>query len=180
MKVFGSFVLLSAAIFSSSARGANDEDGTWSALIPWPLITVHAAVTPDMRVLSYGTRTSGQQTGYFEYDIWDPEAGTTLLAHATLANLTLTDLFCSSQVILPQSGEIFIAGGDNFINGGTNNQGNNNSNLFDYTDDTLVRSANMFRARWYSSSTVMINGEVYIQGEAGRFLKCGSMAISAC
>ncbi len=120
-----------------------------------------------MRVLSYGTRTSGQQTGYFEYDIWDPEAGTTLLAHTTLANLTLTDLFCSSQVILPQSGEIFIAGGDNWTGSGTNNQGNNNSNLFDYTDDTLVRSANMFRARWYSSSTVMINGEVYIQGGNG-------------
>jgi YVTN family beta-propeller protein len=85
----------------------------------------------------------------------------------TLNNMTLTDIFCSAQVILPQSGEIFIAGGDNWTGTGTTNTGNNNSNLFDYSDNTLVRSMNMFRARWYASTTVMIDGEVYIQGGNG-------------
>ena len=52
----------------------------------------------------------------------------------TLDNMTLTDIFCSSQVILPQSGEIFIAGGDNWTGTGTTNTGNNNSNIFDYAE----------------------------------------------
>ena len=69
----------------------------------------------------------------------------------TLDNMTLTDIFCSSQIILPQSGEILIAGGDNWTGSGTTNTGNNNSNLFDFGDNSLARSANMNRSRGYSS-----------------------------
>ena len=85
--------------------------------------------------------------------------------------MTLTDIFCSSQVILPQSGSIFIAGGDNWTGSATTNTGNNNSNIFRYSDNTLSRDRkpdttinNMNRRRWYSSSTVLANGEIYIQG----------------
>jgi YVTN family beta-propeller protein len=85
----------------------------------------------------------------------------------TLDNMTLTDIFCSSQIILPQSGEILIAGGDNWTGSGTTNTGNNNTNLFDFGDNTLARSANMNRSRWYSSSTALVNGEIYIQGGSG-------------
>ena len=49
--------------------------------------------------------------------------------HLTLPNTTGTDVFCSSQIILPQSGNIFLAGGDNWVNGRTTNTGNNNSNV---------------------------------------------------
>ena len=132
----------------------------------WPLISVHAALTPDGRVLTYGTDGAGKQTGYFIYDIWDPSAGLGA-GHLTLNNMTLTDIFCSSQVILPQSGQILISGGDNWTGTGTTNTGNNNSNIFDTFGNTLARSANMNRARWYSSSTVLVNGDVYIQGGSG-------------
>ena len=57
-----------------------------------------------------------------------------------------------------------IAGGDNWTGTGTTNTGNNNSNLFDYGNNTLTRYNNMNRARWYSSSTTLLNGETYIQG----------------
>ena len=53
--------------------------------------------------------------------------------------MTLTDIFCSSQVILPQSGQILIAGGDNWTGTGTTNTGNNNSNIFDTFGNTLAR-----------------------------------------
>ena len=124
---------------------------------------MHSALTPDGRVLTYGTNGDGKQTGYFIYDVWDPEFDD----HFTLNNMTLTDIFCSSQIILPQSGEILIAGGDNWTGTGTNNTGNNNSNIFDFGDNTLARSANMNRSRWYSSATALINGEIYIQGGSG-------------
>jgi hypothetical protein len=149
----------------SQAR-ADNVDGTWSDVNEWPLIAIHAALTPDGRVLTYGTDGTGKQTGYFVYDIWDPAAGLGA-GHMTLDNMTLTDIFCSSQIILPQSGEILIAGGDNWTGSGTTNTGNNNTNLFDFGDNTLARSANMNRSRWYSSSTALVNGEIYIQGGSG-------------
>ena len=133
--------------------------------MPWPLIAVHSVLTPDGRVLSYGT-TAAASRRLFIYDIWDPRAGLDG-GHMTLPNNTDTDIFCSSQVVLPQGGQIFIAGGDNWTGTGTTNTGNNNSNLFNYTSNTLTRGNNMNRARWYSSSTTLLNGEIYIQGGSG-------------
>ncbi len=158
---------LTAALLVAGAASAQPQlDGVWSPVADWPLIAVHAALTPDGRVLTYGTDGAGKQTGYFIYDIWDPQSGVGG-GHMTLGNMTLTDIFCSSQVILPQSGEILIAGGDNWTGTGTTNTGNNNSNLFNPIVNTLARSANMNRARWYSSSTVLLDGDVYIQGGSG-------------
>lgn len=161
-KSFAWHVLIGCMAVNSQSF-ANNVDGAWTAVHDWPLISVHGALTPDGRVLTYGTKSDGTQTGFFIYDIWDPTAGLAS-GHMTLNNMTLTDIFCSSQVILPQTGDILISGGDNWTGSGTTNSGNNNSNLFDYGDNTLARSTNMNRSRWYSSSTVLVNGEVYVQG----------------
>ena len=118
-------------------------------------------------MLTYGTDGNGNQTGFFIYDVWDPSAGTTGGGHLTLPNITGTDIFCSSQVILPQSGNIFLAGGDNYVNGGTTNTGNNNSNVFNPPTNSLARGNNINRPRWYSTSTTLLNGEIYIQGGNG-------------
>ena len=74
----------------------------------------------------------GTQTGFFIYDVWDPAGGLNG-GHLTLDNGTGTDIFCSSTLVLPQGGNVFIAGGDNWTGTGTTNTGNNNSNLFSYT-----------------------------------------------
>jgi hypothetical protein len=149
----------------ANAVAAEDVTGAW--LSPsednWPLIPIHAVVTPDRHILTYGTNAAGQQTGFFIYDVWDINAGLSA-GHATLDNLTQTDLFCSSQSILPQNGTVFLAGGDNWTGTSTTNQGNNNTNLFKYSDSTLTRGANMKKARWYASTTLLPNGEIYIQG----------------
>ena len=140
--------------------------GAWSSVGTWPLIPVHMVLTPDGRVLSYGTDGAGRQTGIFIYDVWDSAAGLGG-GHLTLPNGTGTDIFCSSLLVLPQGGSVFIAGGDNWTGTGTTNTGNNNSNLFDYFNNGLARGNNMNRARWYSSSTTLLNGEVYVQGGSG-------------
>jgi hypothetical protein len=124
----------------------------------------HAVLTPDGRVLTYGTDGNGKQTGYFIYDVWDPSAGITGAGHLTLPNATQTDIFCSSQVILPQSGNIFLAGGDNWTGSATTNTGNNNTNIYNPLNNSLARGNNMNRSRWYSTSTTLLNGEIYIQG----------------
>ena len=162
----GTFLGLVLAASFGVATAAPNTTGAWSPVIPWPLIPLHMVLMPDGRVLSFGTKADGTQTGNFIYDVWDPAAGLNA-GHTTLANLTGTDLFCSSTLVLPQGGNVFIAGGDNWTGTGTTNTGNNNSNLFSYTSNTLTRQGNMNRARWYSSSTVLLNGEVYTQGGSG-------------
>src|SRR5689334_5586675 len=69
------------------ASRAADRPAGWSELAPWPLIPIHAALTPDGRVMSYGTTAAGIQTGMFIYDVWNPAEG---LAggHLTLPNGT--------------------------------------------------------------------------------------------
>ncbi len=160
-------VSLSAALLATTVpASANNTVGAWSTVHSWPLIAVHAVLMPDGRVLSYGTTASGQQTGNSIYAVWDPSAGLDA-GHVTLPNLTGTDIFCSSQVVVPQGNKVFIAGGDNWTGAATTNTGNNNSNTFDYTNNTLTRNNNMNRARWYSSSIALPNGEIYIQGGSG-------------
>ena len=70
--------------------------------------------------------------------------------------------------MLPQGGQVFIAGGDNWTGTGTTNTGNNNTNLLDLSSNTLTRGNNMNRARWYSGSIVLLNGEIYDPGRLGR------------
>ncbi len=140
----------------------------WSPVYYWPGVAVHAVLLSDGRVLTYGSNTSGQQTGYASYDIWDstvaPDAG-----HLALPNGTGTDLFCSSSVLLPAQSAlapaaVFIAGGDNWTGTQTTNTGNPFSNVLDVASGTLTRKADMNRPRWYSSSITLTNGETYVQG----------------
>ncbi len=145
---------------------ANNVVGAWSTVHPWPLISVHAVLMPDGRILSYGSKSDGQQTASGIYDVWDPAGGLDG-GHSTLPNTSGTDIFCSSQLVVPGGGQVFIAGGDNWTGSSTTNTGNNNSNTFDYGNNTLVRKNAMNRARWYSSSITLLNGETYIQGGSG-------------
>jgi len=164
----GFVVFLALVQLLPTTEAADNVGGGWYSPEEdnWPLIPVHSALTPDGRVLTYGTDGAGTQTGYFIYDVWDPSAGLSN-GHITLENITLTDIFCSAQVILPDTGRIFIAGGDNWTGTQTTNTGNNNTNLYRYSDDTLARGPNMKRPRWYASTTVLPNGEVYVQGGKG-------------
>ena len=56
--------------------------GLFGPLQTWPLIAVHGVLTSDGRVLSYGSRGDGLQTGNFIYDVWNPSDG----SHLTMAD----------------------------------------------------------------------------------------------
>ncbi len=140
--------------------------GMFSPVYAWPLIPLHTVLLPDGRLMTYGTKADGTQTGNFIYDVWNG-AGAPDVGHSTIANSTGTDIFCSSQLVLPGSGNVFVAGGDNWTGTGTTNTGNNNSNVFDASTNLLSRGPNMNRARWYSSSITLTSGETYIQGGSG-------------
>jgi len=169
-KAARTIVALLALLCAGSAAAATAKNIVGAWLSPsaddWPLVAIHMVLTPDGRVLTYGSNNAGaatQQTGFFIYDVWDPSEGLSG-GHMTLNNMTLTDLFCSAQVLLPESGDVFLAGGDHWNGTAVTNVGNNNTNLFRYTDNTLTRANNMNAPRWYATTTVLSNGEIYIQG----------------
>jgi hypothetical protein len=155
-----------ALAFEVGTAWAGNGVGGWSALEAWPLIPIHAALTPDGRVLTYGTTAAGAQTGSFIYDVWDPAEGLAA-GHLTLPNGTSTDIFCNVQIIVPGTNEIFMAGGDVWTGSSTRNIGNDNSDVFNSTTNELSRGPALSRARWYASMVAMLDGTIYLQGGKG-------------
>ena len=138
--------------------------GSFGPQVAWPIMPIHAVLLPDGRVMSYGTDPNGVQTAFYQYDVWNPRFGTGADAHSILPNGTQTDIFCSTQIVL-LNGDVEVYGGDN-LPPDTNTQ-NRDVNQFHPADNTLVRTGSMNRLRWYSSSTMLPNAEVYIQGGTG-------------
>jgi hypothetical protein len=156
------------AVAAGSSRLGAWSSGLGQSMAQWPLIPIHAALLGDGRLLTYGTNGNGQQTGYFIYDVWDPQKGLGPHAHLTLPNNTHTDIFCSAQIVLPQSGNVLVAGGDNWTGTATTNTGNNNSNIFSPSDNSLSPSGStMNRPRWYATPITLPDGRIYIQGGTG-------------
>ena len=156
-------VLGAAALFAVADLAAADNvGGGWSPLMDWTLVPLHEVLLPDGRLLSYGTKTDGTQTGLFNYEIWDPREGPTGF-HLQMPNTTNTDTFCSAQLVLPQSGDVALLGGDNWTGTATTNTGNKGS-LILHGNDLRASLPNMNRARWYATATTLPNGEMYIQG----------------
>jgi hypothetical protein len=134
-------------------------------VVNWPLLSIHAALLPDGRVMTYGTNQSRAGGNRFMYDVFDPALGTgSTDAHLTLENTTGTFLFCSAQVLLPGSGELLLSGGDVLLNGTALNRGNSDTNVFNPANNQLRPATSMQRPRWYATSTVLPSGEIYLQG----------------
>jgi lectin family protein/galactose oxidase-like protein len=134
--------------------------GSWSAVLPWPIVGIHAVLTPDGRVLTFGTDQNGQQGAEYIHDVWDPVTGT----HTTI-NVHHTDFFCSAAIIDPISGNVLIAGGDARPQGSVN-AGVPNVNLYDYRTGGLFADPAGFMnyARWYPTSLTLADGKTFIVG----------------
>ena len=78
------------ALGLSVAAMSRKVDGDWSTVENWPLITVHSALTPDGRVLTYGTNGDGKQTGYFIYGACDGTVGIDEIARRLAASYDVT------------------------------------------------------------------------------------------
>ncbi|MGQ0621998.1 MAG: PA14 domain-containing protein [Panacagrimonas sp.] len=170
---------VAAATPSEPIPADADVNGMWSSVKEWPLIPIHTVLLPDGRVLAYGARRGqAQQSGLFDYDIWMPSRGFGADSHLTLRNDTAVDLFCSAQLVLPQQGAgVVIVGGDTWLpddpanpegTGDDDNYGNDATTVFSYADNSLTRTQNLQRKRYYATATTLLNGEIYIQGGRGR------------
>ncbi len=144
--------------------------GVFGAAFTWPLIPLHTVLLPDGRVLSYGSKPSGIQSGLLNYAIWDPALGMGSKAKMLLSNTTGTDIFCAGQALLPVTGDVLLVGGDRIVNG-KRNYANNDVNLFTTADNQLTKQAqSMAYQRWYATLITTASGEqAVIGGRIDRF-----------
>ncbi len=143
--------------------------GAFGPAVAWPVMPIHMVLLPDGRVLSYGTDDKGVQGAQFSYSVWDPNwnpnlPGEASSPHQLLANTTGTDLFCSTQLILPSNGQVLLAGGDRIVNG-KRNYANGDLNFFNPADNTVRKEATPMAARrWYATAVTTSQGEVVVMG----------------
>lgn len=160
---------LALALLSARPAVANDRVGAWQRpTIPWHVIPIHMVLTPEGKVMSFGTTPAGTkepeltQGANLYYEVWDPALGISLSAHQLLPNRSRTDIFCAAQVLLPRSGSVLLTGGDN---GQEGNWGNPNTTLFDGKASVLTDAGfTMAYPRWYATMTTLPNGEILVQG----------------
>ena len=138
--------------------------GSWSAVMPWPIIGIHAALLPDGRVLTFGSDERGEQGLHKIYDIWDPKTG----LHLTTTDAIATDEFCSAEILDPITGNMIITGGDGRPLGNIN-KGVPDVNTFDYRSGALTTSAtgHLNFPRWYGSLISLGGGRLLEIGGAG-------------
>ena len=142
-------------------------EGNFSSLIDWPSVAIHAGLTPDGKVLTYGLDSNfGSAGGQYntKFVIWDPKKGTDNSAFEILnMSHAIDNAFCSGMILLPD-GQMLIAGGS--IQG-DRDAGSDLVHLYDYRTGKvkmLMEGDDLVEARWYPTMTTLTDGRILLQG----------------
>ncbi len=156
------FVTVCLLISSQPLLGAPNVEGQWDPLMEWSIIPLHAILLPDGKLFSFGTDERGVQGAQFIYNIYDPSTN----ENKILPNTTGANVFCSNMAIDPNSGDVLIAGGDNYRVGGTQWSGRKDVIKLDYTDHSVrwSETGDMAYARWYGTMLTLNNGDLLMIG----------------
>ena len=129
-----------------TAGGQLAQMGSWSSVLPAPMILVHAHLLLDGRVLIFGKDGVAQ--------VWNPQTGVFTAAPAPAL------VFCAGHDWLPD-GRLLVVGGHI-----EPSRGLAVTNIFDPATASWQAVQPMAQGRWYPSTTTLPNGEVIaIAGE---------------
>lgn len=136
------------------------EQGMWSKVHPWPLIAMHAVLTPSGSVLTFGAPPGEKRQDGRVFDIWDPDRGLGSAAHVLLPNAEAVDSFCASATTLP-SGTMLISGGAGYDSGLTSKE----SAVFDPARRAASAvAARLAYPRWYGTLITLTDGRALFAG----------------
>lgn len=133
------------------AAGA-DTIGQVGSIIQWPIVAIHAALTPTGKVLTFqGDFTQGGQ----QY-LWDPATN----LQKQIPNAA-ADLFCAGQAVLAD-GRVAVIGGTSTSGG----LGIPDVTAFDWNTEQWQNLAPMHYPRWYATGTTLSDGKVMVNSGA--------------
>jgi chitodextrinase len=130
--------------------------GQWGAVMPLPAVAIHAALTPQGKILIFqGTFSRGGQ----QYVLDPTTGGVTQLADAS------PNLFCAAQAVLAD-GRVQVAGGTSTSGG----FGIVDNTAFNWKTDSWASLAPMKYPRWYATATTLNDGKVLVTSGSNRTL----------
>ncbi|WP_284985588.1 galactose oxidase-like domain-containing protein [Arthrobacter sp. fls2-241-R2A-172] len=149
----GNLAVSGDAAFTTAGSGTDPSVvGSWGPVVAWPEVSIHAALTPTGKVLTWqGDFSQGGQ----QY-LLDPVTG-----NYTQVPSAAVDLFCAGQAVLPD-GRILVVGGT-ATSGGL---GIRDVTAFDPTTETWQSLAPMNHPRWYPTATTLADGRVLVTSGA--------------
>jgi hypothetical protein len=139
--------------------------GQWGAKFAWPTVSLHAAVLPNGKIITWDSNKDGD--GYTDAAqtiprvtntvtwLWDPETDPNSTSQTFVMN-THTNMFCAGHSLLPD-GKLLVVGGHQF-----NLQGFPHTNTYDFKTSTWTAGPNTNKGRWYPTTLVLNNGDVLI------------------
>jgi fibronectin type 3 domain-containing protein len=132
---------------TTPAPGA-DQVGQWSSVISYPEVSIHSALLPNGKVLTFqGDFTHGGQ----QY-VFDPATNNAVQVPDATA-----DLFCAGQAVFAD-GRVAVIGGTSTSGG----LGVKNMTAFDWSTQTWQNLAPMTYPRWYATGTTAGDGRVLV------------------
>ncbi|MEL7230794.1 MAG: galactose oxidase early set domain-containing protein, partial [Pseudomonadota bacterium] len=132
--------------------------GDWGDVFDTTIIGIHQVVLEDGRVLYWGGDGNGNAfSNTQKYGIFDPATGN----HEILEADHVVRMFCGAGVIIPGTDKVLIAGG--------NGSGSAGGQIFDLSDNELIRDGanDMAVGRFYPTTVSLSSGQVVILGGNG-------------
>jgi hypothetical protein len=135
------------------------------------IVPLHAVLLPTGNVLTFGgeynpSLTRFDQTGLY-LDLWNPVTN----QHSAVSRGGIsTNVFCSSPIIDPNTGNIMILGGDENNPGkpsGAENVGIRDVNIYNLSSNSLSQAPSMIFPRWYATATTLSDKRIFAQGGKG-------------
>ncbi len=144
-----------------------DGGGVWGLLEDWPILPIHAILTPQNDLLTFGVGgplDPGLDRAMY-YASYDPSTG----EHLLFDNVSKVNMWCSAAVLLPETGNVLIIGGYNDVSDPTLVRGNNAIIEYNPVTGTIGTdpTGGMDFHRWYPTAVTMANGHVLMLGGSG-------------
>ncbi|WP_375400036.1 galactose oxidase-like domain-containing protein [uncultured Amnibacterium sp.] len=131
------------------------ENGMFGPQADWPLIPLHAALSRDGRIVSYGTPTGGTTQNGFNFDDWNPADGLGAASHVTTESMDHYDSFCSALVTLPD-GRMLMASGNSY----------RTTMVYNPSTRTQTMGSELNYYRWYTTALRLTDDRILLLGGA--------------
>jgi Domain of unknown function (DUF1929) len=150
---------------TAEAAPAAAQRGTFGPVFAWPGVPIHQILLPDGRVMTYGTDPTGKVDAKLHFAVWNPDAGVGSGAFTILPNATKTYIFCATQTLVPDTGEVIVVGGTRPDAWGRIGFGDPSITFFNSVTNVLRKDPkSMPKGRYYATVVTSASGEQVILG----------------